>query len=99
MAKLKEIQEYFEKGEYNSVKIGVLLIEGRRDAYSLNQIRETMTVGELIAFLSEYDEDTLVYLQNDNHYTYGGITSYGFQYGEVSERQFSGYESTREVFE
>ena len=99
MAKLKEIQEYFEKGEYNSVTREVLLIEGRREGYSLNQIRETMTVGELIAFLSEYDEDTLVYLQNDNHYTYGGITNYSFQYGEVSERQFSGYESTREVFE
>ena len=99
MAKLKEIQEYFEKGEYNSVTREILLIEGRREGYSLNQIRETMTVGELIAFLSEYDEDTLVYLNNDNHYTYGGITSVGFQYGEVSERQFSGYESTREVFE
>ena len=69
MAKLKEIQEYFEKGEYNSVTREVLLIEGRREGYSLNQIRETTTVGELIAFLSEYDEDTLVYLNNDNHYT------------------------------
>ena len=99
MAKLKEIQEYFEKGEYNSVTREVLLIEGRREGYSFSQIRRTMTVGELISFLSEYDEDTLVYLNNDNHYTYGGITSVGFQYGEVSERQFSGYESTREVFE
>ena len=32
-----------------------------------------MTVGELIAALQEYDEDTPVYLRNDGGYTYGSI--------------------------
>ena len=52
----------------------VIFIEGRRDGYSIDQIRRTMTVGELIDFLSGYDEDTEVYLNNDNGYTYGSIT-------------------------
>ena len=33
-----------------------------------------MTVGELIRFLSNYDEDREVFLRNDNGYTYGNIT-------------------------
>lgn len=44
-----------------------------REGYGTDQIRNTMTVGELIYFLSQYDEDTPVYLSFDNGYTYGGI--------------------------
>lgn len=33
-----------------------------------------MTVGELIEILQEYDEDSPIYLRNDNGYTYGSIT-------------------------
>ena len=32
-----------------------------------------MTVGELIEFLSDYDEDTLFVLSHDRGYTYGSI--------------------------
>lgn len=32
-----------------------------------------MTVGELLGFLSDYDEDMPIYLAFDNRYTYGGI--------------------------
>lgn len=44
-----------------------------REGYGTDQIRRTMTVGELIYFLSQYDEDTPVYLSFDKGYTYGGI--------------------------
>ena len=47
----------------------VIFIEGRREGYSIDQISRTMTVGELIDFLSGYDEDAEVYLNNDNGYT------------------------------
>lgn len=55
-----------------------------REGYGLGQIHRTMTVGELISFLSDYDEDTPVYLSFDNGYTYGGITEGQFEedYGE-----------------
>ena len=56
-----------------------LFIEGRREGYAPSQIDRTMTVGELIEKLSEYDEDTLVYLNNDNGYTYGSITYSSFE--------------------
>lgn len=54
----------------------VLTIDGRRDAYSIDQMlkyESTMTVGELIELLSNYDEDMPVMINNDNGYTYGAI--------------------------
>lgn len=51
-----------------------LLIHTFREGYGIDQVRKTMTVGELIEFLGDYDEDTPVYLSFDNGYTYGGIT-------------------------
>lgn len=94
-----EIKSNFEnaKYEYETAR-EVLLIEGRREGYSFSQIRRTMTVGELIDYLEDYDRDTLVYLNNDNHYTYGGITTSSFSYGEVNESQYEGHESYREEF-
>ena len=69
--------------------------EGRREhtmanyweGYGTSQIRRTMTVGELVDVLSQYDEDTPVYLSFDNGYTYGGITEERFEedYGEDNE--------------
>lgn len=58
-----------------------LYIEGRRNGYGPDQCGKTMTVGELIAFLQEldYDEDTPIYLKNDNGYTYGNITESSFE--------------------
>lgn len=56
-----------------------LIIEAMREGYGTDQIRETMTVGELIEFLQDYDEDLPVYLGHDRQgygfYTYGGITA------------------------
>lgn len=54
----------------------VLKIEARREGYSINQIESTMTVGELVEYLQNFDEDTPIYLSHDYGYTYGGITEY-----------------------
>ena len=58
-----------------------------REGYGPDQVRRTMTVGELIAFLEDYDEDTPVYHSFDNGYTYGGISEGRFEenYGEDGE--------------
>lgn len=50
-----------------------LFIEGNRAGYHPSQVRNTFTVGELISFLENFDEDTEIYIRNDNGYTYGGI--------------------------
>lgn len=50
-------------------------ITARREAYGIEDIRETMTVGELVSYLTEnFDEDTPIYLNHDDGYTFGGIT-------------------------
>lgn len=59
-----------------------IIIETFREGYGLDQIRETMTVGELISFLEDYDEARPVYLSFDNGYTYGGITE-----SRITERE------------
>lgn len=50
-----------------------------REAYGLEDVRRTMTVGELVAHLQEYDPDTPVCLSFDDGYTYGGITESRFE--------------------
>lgn len=62
-----------------------LMIEAEREGYSTDQIRHTMTVGELIAYLEQFDEDEPVYLSHDRGYTYGGITEDRFD--EVEEEE------------
>lgn len=45
-----------------------------RDAYSAKDLmRNAMTVGDLIDFLQDYDEETPIILSFDNGYTYGNI--------------------------
>lgn len=56
-----------------------LFIEGRRDGYTPAQCYSTMTVRELIEALENYSDDTLVYLNNDNGYTYGSIDYSSFE--------------------
>ena len=64
-----------------------LLFQTRREGYGIDQIHRTMTAGELIGFLAQYDEGTPVYLSFDNGYTYGGITEERFEkdYGEDND--------------
>ena len=62
-----------------------LIMEAERTGYSIDQIRQTMTVGDLIAFLSDYDEDTPIYTSQDNGYTFGGIEYDNFREEEGEE--------------
>lgn len=62
-----------------------LMIAAEREGYSTDQIRNTMTVGELIAYLEQFDEDEPVYLSHDRGYTYGGITENRFE--EIEEEE------------
>ena len=50
-----------------------LLLEAERTGYTPDQVGKTMTVGELIGRLQDYDDDTPVYFSNDNGYTYGAL--------------------------
>lgn len=56
-----------------------LYIEGRRNGYEVDQCGRTMTVGELIEFLQDFDEETPIFLKNDNGYTFGSITENSFE--------------------
>ena len=62
-----------------------ILIEGRRNGYSPEQCGRTMTVGELIEYLGQFDEDAEVFLNNDNGYTYGNISYDSFEESENEE--------------
>lgn len=53
----------------------IITIEANREGYSFDQIRRTITVGELRQLLEDYDDDTEIMISNDNGYTYGGIYS------------------------
>jgi len=63
----------------------IITIEGRREGYTPEQITHTMTVGELIDYLSQFDEDRLVMIDNDNGYTYGSICYDSF--GEIEDKE------------
>lgn len=52
----------------------IILLETRRDAYTPNECGATLTVGELIEILNDFDEETPVFFSNDNGYTFGAIT-------------------------
>lgn len=51
-----------------------IYIEGKRSGYGIDQCGQTLTVGELIEILEQFDYDRPIYLRNDNGYTYGSIT-------------------------
>ena len=51
-----------------------IYINGNRNGYIPAQTGRTLTAGELIAALEQFDEDRPIYLRNDNGYTYGSIT-------------------------
>jgi len=50
-----------------------LYINTSRTGYAPDQCGKTMTVGDLISLLEEFDEDRPVYFRNDNGYTYGSL--------------------------
>ena len=61
-----------------------IVINANREGYGRDQIENTMTVGELIEALSDFDPDTPIMIGNDPQsygwYTYGSIT-----YDDINE--------------
>ena len=51
----------------------VIIIEAQREGYSINQCYRTMTVGELIQVLQQFEEDSPIYFSHDNGYTFGSL--------------------------
>ena len=56
-----------------------LIFNADREGYGIDQIQRTMTVGDLIDFLSQYDEDMPIYTAHDGHYTFGGVREEMFE--------------------
>ena len=62
-----------------------ITIEATREAYSPEDLRRTMTVGEMIEYLQQFDEETPVAISHDSGYIYGAITTYNFNELELEE--------------
>lgn len=57
-----------------------LVFEAPRTGYGIDQVeRSAVTVGDLIRFLQDFDEDDPVILSHDRGYTYGSINLYEAQ--------------------
>lgn len=56
-----------------------IMINTKRNGYDTEQCGKTLTVGELIELLSDYDSNTPIYLKHDGGYSYGSITSYDLE--------------------
>lgn len=65
--------------------MNVLYIEGRRNGYDPDQCGRTMTVSEMIDFLSQFDGDLPIYLNNDGGYTFGNIDEDSFSECEYDD--------------
>lgn len=64
----------------------IVTLETQRTAYSAKEAaKNTLTVGELISYLEQYDEGTPVVFSNDNGYTYGSIREYSIGDIEIEE--------------
>ena len=57
-----------------------------RTGYHPNQVGRTMTVGELISELENYDEEAPVFFRNDDGYTYGPISYHVSSYMATNSR-------------
>ena len=62
-----------------------LTIETHRNGYGVDQCGNTLTVSELIGYLSQWEEDTPVYFRNDGGYTYGSIDFDDINENEVED--------------
>lgn len=65
-----------------------LFIVGKRNGYCIEQCGKTLTVGELKEELDNYDDDLPIYLNNDNRYTFGSITSYDISVCDTEEEDY-----------
>lgn len=50
-----------------------IIIKSHRDGYTIDQVGNTMTVGQLIEYLQHFHEDDKLYVSHDKGYMYSGI--------------------------
>ena len=62
-----------------------LTIETHRTGYDVNQCGHTLTVSELINYLSQWNDETPVYFSNDNGYTFGSINFDDINSAEIED--------------
>lgn len=62
-----------------------LIYPAEKEARTLQEIRHTTTVGDLIDFLKGYDEDLPIVLSFDGGYTYGSIDEFRIQEWDDAE--------------
>ena len=65
-----------------------LFINANNNGYEPSQCGRTITVGELINLLSDFDEDMPIYLKFDNGYSYGSIREDDFIEDIVEDEEF-----------
>lgn len=65
----------------------MLYINNKQNGYSPDQCGKTMTVGELISLLAEFDEDDLVYLKNNDGFTYASLDEDDFEEADYTEEE------------
>ena len=73
------------KNTRNMENVIVTLETARTDYSAADAAKKTMTVGTLISYLEQYDENTPVVFSNDNGYTYGCIKEYSI--GEIEPEE------------
>ncbi len=64
----------------------VVLLHTRRTGYSIKEVLDetyTLTVQELISYLSDFDPESPVLFSNDNNYTFGEIEAGSFDEVEI----------------
>ena len=68
-----------------------LVFEAQRTGYGIDQIaNNAITVGDLIEFLQEFEEDTLFVLSHGGGYTYGSIKMHeAIIYEETEDGEFA----------
>lgn len=63
----------------------VLFIKSSREGYAPGQCGPTLTVAELVEYLSEFEPETEVYISNDDGYTFGAIKWDSFDDGMIED--------------
>ena len=67
----------------------MLLINAKRNGYAPDQCGKTMTIGELVHYLEDFDPDEKIYLSHDNGYTYGSISQWDFEEREEMDEDYN----------
>ena len=57
----------------------MLIINAKRNGYAPDQCGNTMTVGEMMRYLEDFEPDEKIYLSHDKGYTYGSISQWDFE--------------------